>query len=121
MTDDLDLFADLLAYQQTPEFADELASAPFDARANWHTALDFFGRRCCVCGVLKRLYPCDWIPEKAINYPGPILSNRVPMCASCIQDKAQQMPFIWLSNKLGAAQAWPILRRVQEYAKLVSA
>jgi HNH endonuclease len=87
---------------------------------DWRRCLDYWSRKCCVCGRSKslglKLAADHWIPIS--NGGGTTPDNIVPLChgiSGCNNEKGNRPAATWLINKLGKEAAQAKLAEIEAY------
>jgi hypothetical protein len=88
--------------------------------SDFRIALDYFGNCCATCGrQLNGLFHTDhldhWVPLVAIDCPGTVPHNMVPLCSTCNLSKQDTPANEWLITKFGKRKGAAILRRVETF------
>ncbi len=100
--------------------------------ADWERALDYFDRRCVICGRVpdeETIIAADhWIAlsDPRPDNPGTVPWNIVPLCHclkggrnGCNNSKRNSDPFQWLVRKLGEEKAREKLAEIEAYFEWV--
>lgn len=89
---------------------------------DWQIALDHFGGCCAVCGRPPGLWHTiaadHWIPLNAVDCPGTVPWNMVPLChgiGGCNNSKADRNAAEWLIAKFGKRKGLAIQRRIETF------
>lgn len=90
--------------------------------ADWQRCLEYWENRCAICGRPQGLWHIlamdHWIPLSAIDCPGTVAVNMIPLChgeGGCNNSKSNKTPIEWLTTRYGNRKAKTLLQRIADY------